>query len=201
MKKAAQASITSGVSAKDLQDRLSKLGDWLEWEPETVWAELERSGIAIRAYEKDKINAVKALLTTNAFWVDHLAFEKIAVALNDMDVSFDHYQNPSPGMLAKAIAEANSIRQVEFSEEVLKYIATVAFEDGLVVLPPPLDVAQESLDELTHPLIGSHLKGEIENAWTSARSSGFPESVYSNTVMGIQVAKMHAIQTYAGASA
>lgn len=203
MKKVAQQDgLTDSLPAKALKDSLEKaLGeDWASWEPETVWSELRNLGQPLSAALKDKVQALKTLLTTNAFWRDHLAFEKVVMALNGNTVIFDSYQHPSPAMIARGLLEAASIRSVEFSDEVLKYAAAVCYEAGLIVLPESLAVVQESLDELTSPILGKHLKGEISQAWSSRAVNDAPQGLYTETVVGIQLARMAAIQDYAGAA-
>ena len=173
-----------------------KLGPrWISWEPETLWSELKRAADAApSALLKDKIQAAKSLLVTNAFWRDHLAFEKIVMALNGHAPLFDQYQNPSPAMIANALEEAAKIRKAEFSGEVLRYIAVIAYQDGLVVLPEPLDVAQGHLDELCRPVVGQHLKDDIRRRWEE--SKGSPEGMYAETPTGVHLAKMAAIREY-----
>lgn len=202
MKKSSQQDgLTEASSAKAIQERLTVLlGDgWPSWEPETLWADLKRHGLALSAALKDKVQSVKTLLTTNAFWLDHVAFEKVAMGLNGAQVVFDSYQHPSPGMIAKALLEASSIRPMEFSEEVRRYIAAVCFEAGLILLPGPLSVAQESLDAMTTRVVGGHLKEELSRLWEERAVNGGAVGLYTETVTGIQLARMAAILEYAGA--
>lgn len=174
----------------------AKLGPhWISWEPETLWTELKRTtGTILTAPFKDKIQATKSLLVTNAFWRDHLAFEKIVMALNGHAPLFDQYQHPSPAMIANALEEAAKVRKAEFSGEVLRYIAVIAYQDGLVVLPEPLDIAQSHLDELCRPVVGQHLKDDIRRRWEE--SKGSPEGMYAETPTGVHLAKMAAIREY-----
>lgn len=204
MKKSAQlAGLSEASPTKDIQAHLTGLlgSGWEAWEPETLWSDLKRHGAAPGAELKDKIQALKTLLTTNAFWKDHVAFEKVCMGLNGLQVTFDSYQHPSPGMIAKGLLEASSVRSGEFSDEVLRYIAAVCFEAGLILLPGPLGVAQESLDTLTSPIVGGHLKEELARLWGQRSVNGGPEGLYTETVTGIQLARMAAILEYAGAAA
>lgn len=172
--------------------------DWVSWEPETLWADLKRAGLSVTDILKSKIQAVKTLLTTGAFWKDHLAFEKVAMALNDRTVSFDHYQHPSPAMIARALVQAREVHAGDFSDEVCRYIAVVCFEAGLVVLPDELSVAQESLDDLTKPIVGIHLAQDVRRKWAEGQSAR--EGVYGETAVGIQLARMASIHEYARSS-
>jgi hypothetical protein len=201
MKKAAQQDGLSEASpAKALQARLTELlgSGWESWEPETLWSDLKGRDVTLGAALKDKIQAIRTLLTTNAYWGDHVAFEKVTMGLNGLQASFDSYQHPSPAMIARGLLEASSVRSHEFSDEVLRYIAVICFEDGLILLPGPLGVAQESLDFLTSPIIGGNLKDEVSRLWSGRAVNGGNEGLYTETVTGIQLARMAAILEYAG---
>jgi len=185
-------------TAIGLIQSLSVLGkEWILWEPETLWAEIKRLSTLTEPL-KTKIQAVKTLLTTDAFWRDHLAFEKVVMGLNGSQAIFDSYQHPSPAMIARAIVQASEVRKGTFSDEVLKYIAAVAFEAGFLVLPEPLDVAQESLDEMTSPVVGRHVREEIARKWSESGVNGPSEGMYTETVTGIQLARMQAVREYSG---
>lgn len=172
--------------------------EWVTWEPETLWAEFKRHlGKAPSEILKGKVQALKTLLVADAFWKDHLAFEKVVVALNGRVPNFDLYQHPSPAMIARALRLASGIRAAEFSDEVLRYVAAICYEDGLVVLPEPLDVAQESLDEMTSRVVGRQLPEEIRRAW---KLNDVKQGLYTETVTGVQLAKMAAIREYASAN-
>jgi hypothetical protein len=202
MKKSAkQDAPAEVVHAKATRDQLASIlgAGWESWEPETLWADLKRHGLTLTGALKDNIQAIKTLLTTNAFWTDHVAFEKVVMGLNGVQAVFDSYQHPSPGMIARGLQEASGVRSSEFSDEVLRYIAAVCFEAGLILLPGPLGIAQESLDALTARVGASHLKGELSRLWAGRTVNGGPEGLYTETVTGIQLARMAAILEYAGA--
>jgi hypothetical protein len=210
----AVSSIFNGESVKVAQDSATEKAQsalgivraltsinplWIEWEPETLWEEMRRAfGRVPSDAVKGKVQAVKTLLVSDAFWRDHLAFEKIVVALNGASVLFDQYQQPSPGQIAYALKEAASIRSAPFTDEVLRYVATVCFEDGLILLPEPLDVAQDSLDEMADPIVGRQLKADIAKRWLEAKLNGRADGLYTETITGIQLARMRAIQECAG---
>jgi len=194
-KTAQEAPRAKSAGAVDLLRLLtSALGkEWVLWEPETVWSEMKRAfGETPNEVLKSKVQALKTLLTTQAFWRDHLAFEKVVVSLNGRVPVFDQYQHPSPAMIACALKEAFRIRKAEFSDEVLRYIAAICFDDGLIVLPEPLDIAQESLDEMTSPIVGRQIREDLHRRWTEL--NGKPDGLYTETVTGVQLAKMRAIR-------
>jgi hypothetical protein len=171
--------------------------EWIVWEPETLWTELKRSnGKAVPEPVRNKIQGLKTLLVSDAFWRDHLVFEKVVMAFNNHVPLFDQYQNPSPAMIANAIEEAATIRTAEYSDDVLRYMAVVCFQDGLVVLPEPLDVAQASLDELIQPIVGRQFREDIRHRWSEAKDGSLPPSLYDETPTGVHLAKMAAIREY-----
>lgn len=175
-----------------------KLGrEWILWEPETLWPEIRRIfGVALTEPLKAKIQATKALLVTDAFWRDHLAFEKVVMAFNNHTPLFDAYQNPSPAEIANALEEASKIRSGRFSDEVLRYVAVSCYQDGLILLPEPLDVAQEHLDELTSQVVGRQFVQDLRRRWSEQQVNEPSRDMYSETVTGVQLARMRAIQEY-----
>lgn len=177
---------------------VSRFGkDWVTWESDTIWQELKRvMGKAPDPPLKDKINAVKALLLSESFWLDHLVFEKVTMALNNHAVAFNVYQHPSPAMIANAIEEAGKIRSAEYSPEVQAYIAAVCRDDGLVVLQGPLGIAQDELDQLTAATPAAALKREVLEALGKVPGNETTADRYNENPVGVQLAKMAAIREY-----
>ncbi len=186
-------------ASKEIWRSLSKVAqDWKTWEPETLWAELKRDGWTLTETLKGKIQAIKTVLASDAFWKDHLAFEKVVMALNDRPALFDQYQHPSPAMIARALREVASIALgTDFSDEVARYAAVVCFEAGMVALPQTLRPFQESLDELTAPIVGRKFREDVDRRWAERQSK--PEGLYAETETGIQLARMAAVEEYAAA--
>ena len=198
-KSAQEPSITKDSSPIHIVRALtSRFGtEWILWEPETLWTELKiADGKAASELVRNKIQATKAILVSDSFWRDHLVFEKVAMAFNNHVPFFDQYQNPSPAMIANAMEEAAAIRTAAYSPEVLRYIAATCYQDGLVVLPEPLDAAQESLDELSVPVVGRQFREDIRRRWNELSGSAVEPSLYDETPTGIHLAKMAAIQEY-----
>lgn len=181
--------------AKVLLDRLG--AEWITYEPETLWVEVRRV-IKVSPGEtlKNKIQAVKTLLASNAFWRDYLAFEKVVMAFNNHLPSFDYHQNPSPAMIALAVSEAAKIKEGVYSDDVLRYIAAAAFQDGIIALPEPLQIAQESLDQMTSPVVGRQMREDLTRRVREMGVNEPPEGMYTETVTGIQLARARSIQEY-----
>lgn len=187
-------------AAKEILKSLRAISpDFSSWEPETVWSEMKRAGFSLTEPLKGKVQAVKTVVSGNSFWKDHLAFEKIVMALNDRPVLFDQYQHPSPAMIGRALNEVASIALGEdFSDEVARYAAVICFEAGMVALPKSLRPFQESLDQLTSPIVGRKFREDVDRQW--AEKPGKPEGLYSETATGVQLARMAAVEEYAAAS-
>lgn len=181
--------------AKVLLDRLG--AEWITYEPETLWVEVRRVTKANPGETlKNKIQAVKTLLASNAFWKDYLAFEKVVMAFNNHLPSFDYHQNPSPAMIALAVSEAAKIKEEVYSDDVLRYIAAAAFQEGIIALPEPLNIAQESLDQMTSPVVGRQMREDLARRVREMGVNEPPEDMYTETVTGIQLARARSIQEY-----
>ena len=72
----------------------SLLGEFIAWEPETLWLELERRGLEVPVPNRAKLQAALALVLVPSFYWDAVVFEKTALA-------FDHVV-PNPGALEEA---------------------------------------------------------------------------------------------------
>lgn len=181
--------------AKVLLDRLG--AEWITYEPETLWVEVRRvTKVNPGETLKNKIQAVKTLLASNVFWKDYLAFEKVVMAFNNHLPSFDYHQNPSPAMIALAVSEAAKIKEEVYSDDVLRYIAAAAFQEGIIALPEPLNIAQESLDQMTSPLVGRQMREDLARRVREMGVNEPPEDMYTETVTGIQLARARSIQEY-----
>jgi hypothetical protein len=123
--------------------------DWVGWEPETLRSEILREFKApsISEHNWSKIQATRTLLRTTGFWVEWHIFEKMLQALNNNVPRWDLCQKCSLAQLMAGVDIANTIRQRNFDEEVAKYVAACAIDEGITYLPPPLDFAQLHLSE------------------------------------------------------
>lgn len=184
-----EGKLSAKMPPRELVEFITKVlgGEWLEWEPETVWSEIRRlSGAPVSHILKNKINAAKVLLTSTYFWRDNLVFEKVVLALNDVMPMFDRYQGPSPGMIARAVRISKEIRDLEFSDEVKRYIAVVCLNDGLAVLPGHLEFVKGHLDSIS----------PNKTDWADLVNNKEDEG-YTKELLGVQTAKARAVQEYA----
>lgn len=129
---------------------MEKFGtDWIEWEADTLRSEIltDFKTNSISDHNWQKIQAVRTLLLTVGFWKEWHVFEKVLQALNNNIPRFDLGQKCSLAQLMAGVDIANQIRKDEFSDEIGKYVAACALDEGVVYLPPPLDFGQNALAE------------------------------------------------------
>jgi len=121
--------------------------EWLEWEPETIWTMVKRDfGMMPNDRAKEKIMALAFITKRDEAWTSWDIFLNVALAVNDQEANFHYMQYISPAEILRALKEMHSIRDVKVGEEVRGYIANICLNEGLVLLPDMLEVAQEYLD-------------------------------------------------------
>jgi hypothetical protein len=168
-------------------------GAWLEWDPETLWMEIEDDFHAQVSDEvRDKINALRILFTTRDFWEDFAVFEKVIIAFNDRYVDPEHIQVCLPEELGYGLTVANSIVVRPFSREITVYIQGCCREAGLLVYHRAFAFAQPPYEgEL------KTLAQEVRKIWDIERFTQItiPESQQHDPVM-VQVGRLHDIEVY-----
>jgi rubrerythrin len=123
--------------------------EWIEWEPEVLREEIVKTFDATSVSENNwqKIQAVRTLMTTVGHWKEWQIFEKILQALNNNIPRFDMVQRCTVAQLMAGIDIAQQIRSESYEDEVRRYVAACAIDQGVFYLPPPLDFAQEVLSQ------------------------------------------------------
>ena len=118
---------------------------WLDWEPETIWAEIQDDFKAksISVHVRNKINAMKLLHVATSPWTEWEVFTVTVQALNDNIPDFRMLQKPSPDQIIAAVAIMNKVKEQKFSEEVGRYVAACFLDEGIYFLPDPVGFAQE----------------------------------------------------------
>jgi hypothetical protein len=166
---------------------------WLGWDPQTLWMEIEEDfHTKVTDEVRDKINALRTLLTTRDFWDDFSVFEKIVIAFNDRYVDTEHIQVCLPEELGYGLTVANSIVVRPFSNEIKVYIQACCRGSGLLVYHRAFAFAQP-------PYTGElkELAQEIRKVWDIERFTQLtiPEHQQHDPVMA-QVGKLHDIEVY-----
>lgn len=121
--------------------------EWIDWEPETLKQEILSTfnATSISEHNWQKIQAGRTLVQTLGFWEEWHIFEKIIQALNNNIPRFDIAQRCTLAQLMAGVDMANQIREEEYGDEIQRYIAACALDEGVVYLPTPLDFAQRPL--------------------------------------------------------
>jgi len=120
--------------------------DYLEWEPETCWAEIQQEfGTTVSDLNRTKIQATKTCHLVDMPYERWNLFEKVAVSFSGLTPKFDLIQKPTPHACAFAVDTMSQIRDKKISDEVYRYIAAVLLADGICYAPSPLDPCNEHL--------------------------------------------------------
>jgi rubrerythrin len=127
---------------------LEKFGpDWIVWEPETLKSEIITTFRATSISDQNwqKLQAVRVLMQTEGFWKEWHIFEKVVQALNNNIPLFDLGQRCTIAQLMAGVDIAHQLHVEKFDDEVKKYTAACAIDDGVTYLPDPLDYAKDYL--------------------------------------------------------
>lgn len=121
--------------------------EWVGWEFETIQQLLGRAGVMeLPQVSKDKISAIKLVLSSGAFFTNARAFEKVCVALSHRAVDYSSMQTVKVEQMAAAVALVSTMRAPEeWSSDVCGYVAATAWDQGWNVLPEVLDFATPDL--------------------------------------------------------
>lgn len=127
---------------------MEKFGtEWLTWEPDTLKREILTTfrATSVSEHNWQKIQAVRVLTSSMGFWREWHVFEKIIQALNNNVPRFDITQRCTISQLMAGVDIANTVRNEEYGDEILRYVAACALDEGVTYLPAPLDFAQRTL--------------------------------------------------------
>lgn len=117
--------------------------DWLTWEPETIWTEVQRVFESqISEHNRAKVQTVRTLHVVHTPWMVWQVFEKVIQGLNNNIPRFDMMQAPTLDQLYAGIDIMDTIRRESFSDEVKGYMAAAVLNEDVFFVPPPLDFIQ-----------------------------------------------------------
>jgi hypothetical protein len=176
---------------------------FMAWEPETLWLELNDRDIDMPTVNRGKILAVTSLIMEPAFYWDATIFEKTALSFNDEVIIPGSIQEASPAQLSWAVFEAEMLLQAhgsdpDFDHEPQRYAATSMFRDGLILAPEFLVFAQEELDKLPAER-DEELAKRVRDRWMNLprdNEEALRDVELDETPEGVQVAKLVAVHLY-----
>ena len=123
--------------------------DMLEWEAEALQQSIKKDlgVLSISNSNWQKIQAFRTLLNTVSAWSEWEIFENIILAFNNIIPNPEVLQKCSVAQLLCGVTIINSIREYEWQEDIHKYIAACAIEQGITWLPEPLQNARPYIEK------------------------------------------------------
>jgi hypothetical protein len=175
------------------------LGDFISWEPESIWLTLDRDGVDVPEVNRAKLMAAVALRLVPAFYWDGVIFEKTAIAMDDRTPNPDTLEEASPAQLAWAVVDSARVLSDadeaawEFDSEPIAYAGAILYRAGFVLAPEQLSFAQEKLDrERRH----DHLIEDVRDAWARLDKSKLAEIEFEETPLEVQLARLAAVELH-----
>lgn len=130
---------------------LKKYGlEFLEWDGDALYVSIldDFKATSISDQNWQKIQAFRTLLLSSAPWHEWEVFENIIQALNNNMPDPDVTQRCTVAQLLAGVDMINSIRDDEpWNEEIWKYVAACAVDQGILFLPEPLSDAMPYIEE------------------------------------------------------
>lgn len=178
--------------------------EYIDWEPEAIWLELNDQGANLPQINRDKLQAVITLVNTQTFYWDAPVFENTAIAFSSMPVLPTAIQEATPAQLRWAIEEAGrilderAIEKLRFDYEPVLYAAASLHRAGFHVAPTKLEFAQSSLNDMNRGQDRS-LRNRVRERWEPI--SMFPvkdleELQLEETPEDTQLALLVAVELY-----
>jgi hypothetical protein len=126
--------------------------DVFEWDPRTLWISLaEDFGVSLPSINKDKIQALILVHTTDLPFVSVEAFNHVCNVLSGSQANFRSWDMLSPEealwgiyemMLHAGVDREQGETVPEFSHEIRRYLGTLLREDGIFDPPDILRIAE-----------------------------------------------------------
>ena len=114
-------------------------------EPETI----SQLNPTLTPQERELVLVTKVIRDTNFVHEDIDVFENAVMVINDITPSIYHMEGSKPEWIWRAVTAINTIRpDVEFSDEVLRYIKFTFNNDGIRFYPPNIGLDNPILEEV-----------------------------------------------------
>lgn len=178
---------------------MAVVGEFLAWEPESIWLELHRQGVDLPEENRAKLMAAQTLRLVPSFYWDALVFEKTALAFAGVMPAPEILEEASPARLAWAVVEAawilRDFREAswQFEHEPCAYAAVVLNRAGFVLAPEQLSFAQAWLDrERRH----GHLLEDTRSRWARVSKDHLEQLTLGETAEDVQIARLAAVELH-----
>lgn len=176
--------------------------EFLAWEPESIWLELQDKDADPSLENRDKLMAVMTIMLGDAFHWDALVFENTVESFNNIPSAPDAIQEASPGEIAWGVFEAELLAQHagytgKYDYEPARYTALSMYRDGMAVAPELLTFAQEELDGFNNNE-ATDLKASTMSRWNETDKTKLESLELKESPGDIQMARLAAIHLYVG---
>lgn len=161
------------------------------YEPDSLWMSLDMPEL-----NRDKLMASLTLQTYPSFYWDFRVFGHTCLAFADQAVHTERTPQPLPEHIAAGVNEAHILFQLdtdtapEFDDEVAAFVAASFAHEGLVVVPPLLEFAEEHLERILPPE-GLDLARKVKKTMGEEHPEADPESA-----LGVQIARYLQMSEY-----
>lgn len=175
------------------------LGDFLSWEPESIWLELERQGVDVPVENRARLMAGITLRLVPSFYWDGIVFEKTALAFDGVEPLPDVLEEATPARMAWAVVEAAWILRAardaawEFQHEPRAYAGVVLHRAGFVLAPEQLAFAQPALDR---ERFGHGILDDVRKKWASVDKGRLADLRLEETPVDVQIARLAAVEMH-----
>jgi hypothetical protein len=170
--------------------------NWLDWEPETLWAAIRSDFGPVGDVARGKIMALRTSLKTNTPWIDWDAFEHVSQAFNDGLVLFGLMQPPELEEAAYTVTVMRRLGDWPFGSDVSGYLAAVCLNAGLVFAPEDwFPSAQYFMDRQSKA--APALRDTVAAAWEKLRDVNLSAVTWrENNPVDNQVKKLWSVKSY-----
>ena len=171
---------------------LKELGpDYLDWDTDHLWEELEERYGSLGTITKERINALRLLHSNSAFGDEWEVFEKVTAAIMGELPLFSLVQPPEPEEVAIAVTTARRFDKHKWDEDVKAYMVAACLDDGMwYFLGTPLAFLHETLLEADNRLGIKRNFAGVGNALEAQR--GFYSS--PDTAAQVQANKVREVE-------
>jgi len=171
--------------------------EMLSWEPETLWITMEKDGLDLSLVNRDKLQAVIALIVNPQFFWDHIVFENTVHAFVGNISNPDAIQECHPAEMAWTVYEADAVRRMdpegkgdaEFDEDVQQYVAVCLKRAGYITTPEELSFAEDNLVDLQPPE-AKNLRKEVRKAWEGLDKGALQHTEFAENPLGVNLSRL-----------
>lgn len=164
--------------------------EYLEWEPETLWREIQLTwGTSVSEVNKNKIQAVRTIRTADLPYEQWEVFESVATGLIGHTPEFRVMKRCSPRSVGLALDTLAKVRDTpKATAEVHKYGAACLLDHGVAYGPGTLVPCNEHVAKFVDP--------EIQHRVQLAVKLGKAPSFDGRNDLDVQVMKSLALRDY-----